>query len=265
MARLGRPVGVLVAGALVLCGCSFGVTGASDEPTDISARVSGVVGNTNADTTQWWFEYGPTSGYMNNTPHRSVSIASASSRVPVSENVSGLSEGATYHYRLCTRGSDNAGVCGADATFTTTTGRDSVTGNGVVYDDPAHGIFFDASVYALGNSDTAGPATGHALTNPGSESPHISDAGAVTCLRIVGNRAAVGFLADYTDFGGGLIPRVLYVQDNGPTGDLYGIGSLSQPYSDCPTPTDASFPYFGGVLPPVLTSGDFTIHDHASS
>lgn len=115
MAHLGRPVGALVAGALVLCGCSFGITGSS-EPTDIGARLSGDVETTRADTTQWWFEYGPTSAYMNNTPHRSVSFP-----------------------------------------------------------------------------------------------------------------------------------------------------NLSQPYSDCPTPTDASFPYFGGVLPPVLTSGDFIFHDHASS
>ena len=159
MARWGRPVGALVAGAFVLCGCSFGVTGASGDLTDVSARLSGVVGSSSADTTQWWFEYGPTSDYVSNTPHRSVPIGSASSRVPVSESVSGLSEGATYHYRLCTLGSDNKGGCGGDATFTTTSGHDSVTGQGVVL-DLDFGAVWCASTYALAGGATAGPAGG---------------------------------------------------------------------------------------------------------
>ena len=112
---------------------------------------------------------------------------------------------------------------------------------------------------------------GNASIAPGSVYFKIPDAGRVTCLRIVGNRAAVGFIADPVDLGQPNpqpIPRVLYVEDNGQTGDRIGFGSLHAPYSDCPTPTDASFPDFvvgGFSVPPVLESGDFTIHDHASS
>jgi hypothetical protein len=184
--------------------------------------------------------------------------------------VNGLSEGTTYDYRLCTLGSDGKGGCGADATFTTTSGHDSVTGQGVVV-DLGFGVVWGASTYALADDATAGPATGNASLTPGSVDVKIADAGDVTCLRIVGNRAAVGFIADAVDLGQPNpqpIPRVLYVEDNGPTGDRIGFGSLDAPYSDCPTPTDASFPDFviGGIsVPPVLQSGDFTIHDHASS
>jgi hypothetical protein len=270
MARFRRSVSVLVAGAVVLCGCSFGVTGASDELTDVSARVSGVVGSAKPDTVRWWFEYGITSAYANRTPHRSLSIASSSTRVAVSETMSGLSEGTTYHYRLCTLGSDDNGGCGADATFTTTSGQDSVSGQGVVL-DLGFGAVWGASTYAVADGASAGAATGNAAISPGSVYFRIADAGNVTCLRIVGNRAAVGFIGKAVDLGQPNpqpTPRVLYVEDNGPTSDRIGFGSLSEPYSDCPTPTDARFPNFvvgDTSVPPVLQTGNFIIHDHASS
>ena len=234
--------------------------------TDVSAQLSGVVGNTKVDTTQWWFEYGPTTAYGRTTPRGSVNVTSPSSSYPVTKVVGGLTEGTTYHYRLCAAGSDGAGLCGHDATFTTTQGHDSVTGSGTVV-DLGFGAVWGASAYALGADNRSGPATGEAAISPGSVYFKIADAGAVTCLRIVGDRAAVGFIADPVDLGQpnpAPIPRVLFVEDNGPTGDRIGFGSLSTPYSECPTPSDSSFPNFmigGFSVPPVLVNGDFTIHD----
>jgi hypothetical protein len=266
VARWGKAISTIAVGALLVSACGFGVTGSNDELTDVSARLSGLVGNTKADTTQWWFQYGPTTAYGKTTPRGSVTVTDPSSQYPVHQVVGGLVGATTYHYRLCTTGSDGAGVCGHDATFTTTHGHDSVTGSGVVA-DLGFGAVWGASVYALGDDDQAGPATGHAVISPGSVYFKIADSGPVTCLRIIGDRAAIGFIADPVDLGQPdptPIPRVLYVEDNGPTGDRIGFSSLSPPYSECPAPNDASFPNFaiGGVsAPPVLVSGDFTMHD----
>ena len=258
MARWTMAIGTIAVGALLVSACGFGVTGSSDELTDVSARLSGVVGNTKADTTKWWFEYGPTIAYGKTTPRGSVAVDSASPQYHVHQVVGGLGEGTTYHYRLCTAGSDGAGVCGHDATLTTTRGHDSVTGSGIAEDT---GIAaWGASVYALGDDGRAGPATGNAAISPGSWYIKIPDSGAVTCLRIIGTRAAVGFIPVPIIAGQpNPSPRVLYVEDNGSSGDRIGFGVLSPPYSDCPAPNDASFPDFLG--PPVLESGDFTIHD----
>jgi hypothetical protein len=67
MARWTMAIGTIAVGALLVSACGFGVTGSSDELTDVSARLSGVVGNTKADTTKWWFEYGPTIAYGKTT------------------------------------------------------------------------------------------------------------------------------------------------------------------------------------------------------
>src|ERR671934_151674 len=124
MRRWGKVIGVSALGALLLSACSFGVTGSTDEVSDVSAQLSGQAGNTKADTTQWWFEYGRTPRYGSSTTHGSIVVGDTSSLYAVQKDVSGLAEGATYHYRLCTRGSDGAGTCGNDATFTTTSGHD---------------------------------------------------------------------------------------------------------------------------------------------
>ena len=89
----------------------------------------------------------------------------------------------------------------------------------------------------------------------------------MTCLRIDGNRATVGFVAqplDFVDPDAQPVPQLLFVEDNGTTGDRLGRQVLGAPATTCPAPTAADFVNFdvgGFAVPPVLTEGDFVIHD----
>jgi hypothetical protein len=94
----------------------------------------------------------------------------------------------------------------------------------------------------------------------------VADVGTVTGLRVEGNRAAVGFVHyQELDLASGSIPRTIFIEDNGPSGDRIQFGSLASPYTTCPDPTTATFPDFfvgGFPVPPVLTSGNFVVQDH---
>jgi hypothetical protein len=64
----------------------------------------------------WYFEYGTSTSYGSKTPTQS--IGSGHSTVTVNAPISGLSPGATYHYRLVATSSAGTGRS-ADATFAT--------------------------------------------------------------------------------------------------------------------------------------------------
>jgi len=81
-----------------------------------SATLSGSV-NPNGVATSYYFEFGTTTAYGQQTPPRSA--GSGSSAVSVTGALSGLSENATYHYRLVAAGPNGAISIGADRTFTT--------------------------------------------------------------------------------------------------------------------------------------------------
>jgi hypothetical protein len=65
--------------------------------TDDSAQLQGGVYPNNADTTYWW-EYGTTTAYGQQTPAND--IGSGTNPVSVSDSLPGLSAATTYHYRL---------------------------------------------------------------------------------------------------------------------------------------------------------------------
>jgi len=81
-----------------------------------SAVLSGSV-NPNGVATSYYFEFGTTTAYGQQTPPRSAGSGSAA--VSVSGALSGLAENATYHYRLVAAGPSGALSIGADRTFTT--------------------------------------------------------------------------------------------------------------------------------------------------
>lgn len=91
-------------------------TGAASGQTSTAAELSGTVNAENSDTT-YYFEYGATVGYGQRTA--TVDAGSGSSAVPVKANLSGLTPGATYHYRLVAVNATGT-TDGADETFTTT-------------------------------------------------------------------------------------------------------------------------------------------------
>lgn len=107
-------------------------TGAPPTPTTGTATLSdggavtfaGTV-NPNGVTTSWWFEFGATTSYGSRTPTRSAGAGTAAAAV--SESVTGLPAGSTFHYRLVVS-SDAGNVGGSDATVTTGAAPTVVTG-----------------------------------------------------------------------------------------------------------------------------------------
>ena len=90
------------------------VTLAATAITGTTATLNGTI-NPNGLGTDWYFEYGTTTGYGNATPV--APAGSGSANVTVSANITGLAGGATYHYRLI--GTNAIGTTpGNDLTFT---------------------------------------------------------------------------------------------------------------------------------------------------
>jgi streptogramin lyase len=84
--------------------------------SDTGATLSADIG-AHAQSTQYWFEYGTTTGYGDQTIHKSA--GSGNTVGNFASSVTGLSPSTTYHFRVVA--SNPAGTTyGADATFTTT-------------------------------------------------------------------------------------------------------------------------------------------------
>jgi hypothetical protein len=79
------------------------------------ARLNGVV-DPNGQETSWHFDYGTSTGYGSSTPARSAGSGTRSTGV--SESISGLASGTTYHFRLVASNASGTTV-GADQAFTT--------------------------------------------------------------------------------------------------------------------------------------------------
>jgi phosphodiesterase/alkaline phosphatase D-like protein len=92
------------------------VTTGGADVNGTSATLSGSV-NPNGVATSYYFEFGTTANYGQQTPPQSA--GSGSSAVSVSGSLSGLVANATYHYRLVAVGPNGAVAIGSDRTFTT--------------------------------------------------------------------------------------------------------------------------------------------------
>ncbi len=75
--------------------------------------------NPNGNATTYQFEYGPTTSYGTKVPLSAESVGSGTTAVAVSKAISGLTEGATYHYRVVATNAAGT-VNGADKTLKTT-------------------------------------------------------------------------------------------------------------------------------------------------
>ena len=91
------------------------VTGAATSVGASSAVVGGKVGP-GGEETSWYVEYGTTTAYGSRTGARSAGNGTA--QVDVTEQLRGLTTGATYHYRVVAT-NDTGTARGADLTLTT--------------------------------------------------------------------------------------------------------------------------------------------------
>lgn len=91
-------------------------TTGSASVTGTSAVLAGSV-NPNSLATSYWFEFGETSAYGQQTPPQGAGSGSAA--VSVSATLSGLRASTTYHYRLVASGPQGAIAIGQDRTFST--------------------------------------------------------------------------------------------------------------------------------------------------
>jgi phosphodiesterase/alkaline phosphatase D-like protein len=89
-------------------------TGSATLLSSTRARLAGAV-NPNSASTSYWFEYGTTTAYGNQTEPASAGGGSAT--VSVQADLSGLSPGTLYHYRLVARSSAGT-TFGADRQLT---------------------------------------------------------------------------------------------------------------------------------------------------
>jgi hypothetical protein len=146
--------------ALVLTGCAAGTTTPATNITETGARLTGLVSDPLDATITYWFQYGKATAYGSETTHRSLTITDRANH-PVTEDVSGLSPGTTYHYRVCAKdpnphGQDpgNVVVCGGDQAFTT---ADATITQLAITTTPTLSPGFDAAVTDYVTRCTANP------------------------------------------------------------------------------------------------------------
>lgn len=112
------------AGVAVAASAPSASTGPVTATGPTSATVSGTV-NPNGTATNWYVEYGTSTGYGSKTAAASAGAGTAN--VPVSTTVSGLRAGTTYHYRVVATSS--AGTThGSDGIFSTSSAPAVTTG-----------------------------------------------------------------------------------------------------------------------------------------
>ena len=105
----------LAAVCLVVAGCASGVTDPATDVTDRAATLR-AHGSPGGKPSTWWFQYGKTTSYGSETPHRSVAATPAQQNV--AERVTGLAADTTYHFRACASNADGSG-CSPDRTVRT--------------------------------------------------------------------------------------------------------------------------------------------------
>jgi hypothetical protein len=107
---------MLVSGSALAAGAPTVATGAASRVTNTTATVAGSV-NPQGQATSYSFQYGLTTNYGQNTANQSA--GSGTSNSAVNANLTGLSTGSTYHYRVIATNASGTQV-GADERLTTT-------------------------------------------------------------------------------------------------------------------------------------------------
>jgi phosphodiesterase/alkaline phosphatase D-like protein len=144
------PTGLGTPNGGAIFGLPAASTGAASSVTDSSATIAGTV-NPHGAAATYHFEYGTSRSYGSSTT--SASAGSGTSAVPVSADLTGLTQGTTYHYRLVASNSSGGVSDGADHSFTTN-GPPVVT-TGVASSITATGATMSGTVNPFGQATMA--------------------------------------------------------------------------------------------------------------
>jgi hypothetical protein len=190
---LGTISGAVVSGPPGLAPPGYSDAGPGDfsytkTVTETAATLQGGVFPNGSDTTYFW-QYGTTNAYGQNTPVGHA--GSGSAPVPATAVLGGLSSGTTYHYRLVAQSPDPANPgqfltqYGYDFTLTTSsmgnaaTGAGSSSGSGVGTGSGSSGGTIGGSGGTTGGSGGTGSGS-----NGGTPVTHTPDAPSLGGLRI---------------------------------------------------------------------------------
>ena len=104
----------MAAAAVLLAGCSYGVTQPATDVTKDSATLHGYVTGDNDAGSTYWFEYGKTSAFGTKTPEHTTA---AGEDLPqsVQQAVSGLDADTVYQFQLCARDNENQSTAGCSS------------------------------------------------------------------------------------------------------------------------------------------------------
>jgi hypothetical protein len=177
----------LIGTTVVLAGC-YGSTEPATNVTVDSATLHGR-GTADQGSTPVWFQYWPTARPDEVTKLDVQTFGGETG--PVSKGTHTLAIATNYSFRMC--GSDQTipqGACAQTRTFTTLQpAGDLVRGN---FFAQIGGVGHDGTVEA--RSDTGGAHPGGTITLPveNTDEGFVKFSGAVTCVLVQGNRAAVG-------------------------------------------------------------------------
>jgi hypothetical protein len=244
MKRFALALSAIVVGVAV-SSCAVGVRQPATDITATSATLNGKVLSTTGGPGSWYIEYGPTAARTEKTPTRTIDFA-VGELEPVSEPVSGLEPGRTYHFAVCAEDGENPGdpFCSPDQTFTTAPSEDSVTGSETHnFGVPQHPILisYEYSVFS-------GPSG----ENPTGTIQFLDITFDVVCLAVSGTRAVIG---THSEVDNTSADTYFVVNDGGAGADTFGRtfppgGPMGgQPADDCANVIEEDIP-----LEPVFTS-----------
>lgn len=191
MKRLVSVLSLLVLG-VVVSSCAVGNPKPTSAITDTSATLNADISSSFAGDTTYFWKYGQTIPYANETTHRTVAISDDQPH-PVSEPLTGLTPGTTYHFQLCASDEQENPPrvnCSKDGTFATQLldrANGTATNNGTIGTD-LRSVTVDASSGPSG----ANPSGTVQFVGFVGGQPGFLD-GTVGCLAVDGNTAIVGF------------------------------------------------------------------------
>jgi hypothetical protein len=210
-------------------------TAAASNISPTGATLNGVV-NPNLGNTTITFEYGPTTAYGSSAP-ASQSPLFGETSTPASAGISGLTPGATYHYRIVAANEANT-TYGSDQTFATLAATMTISGNAGTG---------GATLTYTGGSTTAASNGSYSITvttgwsgsvTPG-KSGYTFTPASQTYSSVMTNQAAQDFQATYTP---PLTQPATNVQVSGFTANWTACPGAAAYFFDLAT--DASFTHF---------------------